>query len=168
MHILTGMLVAALLNKKKGPGTKQHKPRFLGGPVEIAHSLPGRVRFYIPAIMKSDSAVAVLNERLGKVDAIDKLIVTPRTGSVLIRYRASEISEDLLLAALVRLLGLEKAFDQPPQPVIAKEMKHMGESLNRAVYEKTGGIVDLFSAVMILAGMVGIRKILSNPAASSA
>lgn len=166
MHILTGMIVAALLGKKKDGTSKPNRPRFLGGPVEIAHTIPGRVRFHVPSLCNNESAAALLNDRLSKIEKAYRVVVSPQTGSVLIRFDPDVLCDELLLAAIIRLLGLEKEFEHPPVPVVTRELRNAGSSLNRAVFEKTHGIVDLWTAVMILMGAVGVRKIMMQPAMS--
>ena len=94
---------------------------------------------------------------------MEKVAVTPLTGSVLIRYKVGEVEPELLFAALVKLLDLEEEMDAPRRPALAAELRTMGESLNRAVYERTGGVVDLWTAMLIVLAGIGIRKMVRDP-----
>ena len=90
---------------------------------------------------------------------VDSVEVNRATGSVLITYREGEVTPELLFAAVVRLLGLDEEVKRPPLPAITREIRGVMDSLNRAVYARTGGLLDLWSAMLILLAAVGIRKL---------
>ena len=50
MHIITGIIMAAILGRKK---KTQETLLDLGWPIKTKHHLPGRVRFQIPLQLKS-------------------------------------------------------------------------------------------------------------------
>jgi hypothetical protein len=164
MHIITGMLIAALAGRKKKTGRTpvSHLPRVRIGPVQTVHALPGRIRFRVPSLAGDRPNKQMLEAQLPRISGIESAEASEVTGSVLIRYREGDLHPDVLFAALIRLMGLEDALDQPPRPIVAKELQLMGNSLNRAFFEKSGGIIDLWSAFFLLMAALGIRKILSQ------
>jgi hypothetical protein len=80
------MVIAALLGKSpKGQGKRRGLlPSFVGGPVEVSHHLPGRVRFRAQSLVGDQSAKGVLEERLARVEGVAAVRADTRSGSVLI------------------------------------------------------------------------------------
>jgi hypothetical protein len=72
------------------------------------------------------------------------------------------VRPELLFAAIVRLLDLEKELEQTPRPIVVRELRAVVDSLNRAVYERTSGILDFSSALLILMAAVGVSKIMAQ------
>ena len=103
MHIITGMVVAALLGKGKTPSLL---PFLKTGPVRVDHSMPGRVRFRVPALGEGRSETALLREKLPTLDGVKGVEVSEETGSILVRFTEDRVKPELLFAAVVRLLGL--------------------------------------------------------------
>jgi hypothetical protein len=166
MHLITGFLLAALAGAKKNKNghPKVRVPRFTTGPVQTAHALPGRLRLRVPSLKENGPGRDLIRGRLPAIDGVEAVDVSPLSGSVLIRYREQDVEPELLFAAVVHLLDLEKEMDAPCKPLVVRELKSMGDSLNRAVYEKTGGVIDLWTAVMIVLAGAGVRIMLKNPA----
>jgi hypothetical protein len=158
MHILTGILVGALLGRPKS----STKPALLGlgGPIRTVHVLPGRVRFAVERLRGDAAAADALAGRLGRIEGVELVEVSPLSGSVLIRFRAETLEPELLFAAIVRLLGLEKELERAPSPLLTRELREAGQALNRAVYEQTGGLIDLWTAVPLLLAGIGLRKVI--------
>ena len=157
MHILTGMLIAGLLRRGKRSSLL---PMLRSGPVQTAHWMPGRVRFRVPSLPEQPSQADLVRDKLPTLDGVESVEVNAATGSVLVRYRVGQVEPELLFAALVRLLGLEKELDQTPRPRIVKELRSFADSLNRVVHDRTGGLLDFTSALMILLAAIGITKLL--------
>lgn len=166
MHIITGIVLAALAGKKmNGKDHPQVRiPRFTTGPVQTIHAIPGRLRFRVPSLTEDVAGCKQVVKQLPQIQGVEKVAVTPLTGSVLIQYKVGEVEPEFLFAALVKLLDLEDEMDAPCRPALAAELRTMGESLNRAVYERTGGLVDLWTAMMIVLAGVGIHQMIRNPA----
>jgi len=101
-------------------------------------------------------------EKLPTLDGVQSVEVNAATGSVLVCYRVGQVEPELLFAALVRLLGLEEELDQTPRPGIVKELRSFVDSLNRVVHDRTGGLLDFTSALMIVLAAVGITKLLRD------
>jgi hypothetical protein len=120
------------------------------------------VRFRVPSLSGVGADAALLREKLPALQGVTSVDVTPATGSVLIRYEADRVQPQLLFAATVRLLGLEEELKQTPRPVFVKELRSVVDSLNRIVYDRTGGLLDFHSTLMILLAGVGFKKLFSE------
>ena len=162
MHLVTGFIIATLFGKKKN---KFESPLLsLKYPIQTKHLLPGRVRFQTDFLKNNVKNDQFLNDQLSKIKGVSSVQTSVVTGSVLINYSEPDIQPELLFTVLIRLLGLEKEMERIPKPAINREIKLLGKSLNRAVYERTGGIIDLWTAIPIIMGAIGIRKIWSQKA----
>ncbi len=149
MHLVLGLLLAVLSARRKGAGSKSPLLS-LSHPIRTLHLLPGRVRFHIPAIVGDPAAVERVRSTMVKLDGIGQVEASPVSGSVLLTYDPEKISPELLLTALVRLLGLESEMRQAPLPLIARELDRLTQALNRALYEQSSGLLDLNTALPLL------------------
>jgi hypothetical protein len=168
MHILTGMIITALLRKRSQGKSYGNKglPRFRTGPIRVAHSLPGRVRFRVPSLQGDPGECERLQKALRRLDGVDSAAADPRSGTVLIRYAEGKVRAELLMAAIARLLGLEKQLDETPTPLVTRELRDIGASLNRAVLDGTRGLIDLRTAVFLLLGALGVQRLLAEKSAA--
>jgi len=77
---------------------------------KVIHSLPGRVRIELPALRKIPADKRDLVERvvaeLWVPDGIKSLDLSLITGSVVIRYDATEVSEQQVLETIRSLIGI--------------------------------------------------------------
>lgn len=162
MHLITGFILAGLLGKKKNQ--KRSPILSITGPIRTSHMLPGRVRFHISSLKNNESAIEIVEKQIPKIDGIQSVQVNQITGSVLIHFDRDKLEPELLCAALIRLLDLEKELEKMPKAMLSKELREMGNSLNRAVFERSGGIIDLWTAIPILLAIMGFRKILTERA----
>jgi len=166
MHILTGMIIAALLRRRgKGRGQRSARagssvPAFRTGPIHVEHTLPGRARFRVPSLVGNEVGRERLESKLGGVSGIHRLDISALSGGVLIHLDPDALRADLLLAAIARLLGLEEELERAPVPTVARELQDYGQSVNRAVYEKTGGLVDLWTLGALAMAGLGVRKLI--------
>ncbi len=157
MHVLTGMLIAALLGKRS------NRPAVLAlktGPVRTDHWLPGRVRFRIPSLGENAEGVGLLEQKLPTLPGVRRVEIHRATGSLLIDYAPDEVQPELLFAAAVRLLGLDDQLTSTPSPRIVGELRSVVAALNRAVYDRTSGLLDFTSALMILLAATGVRGVM--------
>lgn len=162
MHIITGLLITALLGNRAKKQTQQAQSPLLAlkWPIVTKHLLPGRVRFHIPLLVGDDAGVTRIEDQLSGVEGVDSVEANQISGSVVICYQPEKIAPELLFAALIRLLGLEKELEQTPPPLIAKEIRNIGEALNRAVYTSTDGLVDLWTTIPLVLLVLGARRII--------
>jgi len=168
MHILTGMIITALLRRRKKSGAAASDlPRFKTGPIRVAHSLPGRVRFQVPSLVGNAEGKKLVAEKLTGLDGVQQVAISNISGSVVIRFDEHSIRPALLFAAIARLLGLEEEMDRPATPRLTREVSDLGASVNRAVYEQTGGLIDLWTGLLLVLGGLGIRKMMAEGVRSS-
>jgi len=161
MHILTGFLLAGLLGKNKfRPRTLM--PMLRTGPVQTAHFMPGRVRLRVPSLAENRLGAVTVRQKLPTIQGVQSVQLTPATGSVLIVYRKDEVRPELLFAAVVRLMNLDAELKRMPQPVVTRELKEILGSVNRTVYDRSGGLIDLWSAGLILLAAIGTQRLLAQ------
>ncbi len=160
MHIITGLVMASLLKRGKDKEAVATSPLLkLAGPVRTRHILPGRARFEVRSL-KGDSRTAEdLAMALQRIESVEAVRVSPITGSVLLCYDPEKISAELLVAAMIKLLRLDDELNQVPPSVIGHEFREISHALNRAVYDRTGGIIDLRTALFLALGVVGVTRL---------
>ena len=159
MHILTGFLLAGLLGKKKFR-RRTVMPMLRTGPVQTAHWMPGRVRLRVPSLADNSQGAAMVREKLPTIEGVQSVALNPATGSVLIAYREGVVRPELLFAAVVRLMNLDAELKRMPEPAVTRELRDILGSANRMVYDRTGGLVDLWSAGLIILAAIGIQRLL--------
>jgi hypothetical protein len=159
MHVITGIVLAGLLGKRRRqPLTSM----FSSGPVRIVHALPGRIRFRIEPQKLESGRARQLRDKLPTLEGIVAAELDETSGSVLVKYRDGSVTPELLYAAIVRLLGLDDLLRRTPSPVVVKELRRVWDSLNFVVYDKSGGLLDFNSALMILLAAVGTKQLITD------
>ncbi len=166
MHIITGLLLAKLFKDGKGKTQASNtSPLFnMPGVITLVHSLPGRCRFRLPVLVGQTKACNKLAQRLQEIDGVADAKIDCVTGSVLLTYDATRLNAEVLGAALVRLLGLERAFSGNVEASLGRELREWAKSLNVAVYQKTGGLLDMRTALMLGLVAIAIKKALAQRA----
>ena len=157
MHLITAAVVSALLGRKRGVG-RNDLPSF-AGVMETTHVLPGRIRLRAPVLIGQYRAADQLQQSIAKLDGIRAVEVSPVSGSLLIQFAPDRVTPDMLLGATIRLLGLEKEIQRPPRSHVGEGIRQAGDSLNRAIHQQTGGIIDLWTSVALLLVAGGIRHL---------
>jgi hypothetical protein len=158
MHLVVGFLLASILRKKASMQTGLPSIR---GELETIHALPGRLRFNSPLLV--DLQINT-NEKIAgeitKVDGIERVEINRHTGSLLVVYNPSVIKPFIVHGIVIKLLGLEEAFDKPQQGLIPKEMELIGRSLNQQIVHTSGGLLDLRSSLMLSILALALYRIL--------
>ncbi len=164
MHIITGLLLAKLLKARNSKIQEQNaSPLFnMPGVITLVHALPGRCRFRLPVLIGQAEASNKLVQRLQEVDGVTGVTASPAVGSILLAYDADKLSPEVLAAAMVRLLGLERAFSGKVEASLGRELREWAKSLNVAVYQKTGGVLDLRTALMLGLVAIAIKKAIAQ------
>ena len=157
MHIISGLLLAALFNRK-AESSRLRLPTF-PGVLETVHVLPGRVRLRTPHLVGRPREAEALQRRLARLDGVHEVAVSAVSGSVCVRFAADRVTPELLLGASIRLLGLERHLQRLPRSVVGREIREGGEAVNRAIHAQTGGLLDLWTAVPLVLAGLGIRNV---------
>ena len=128
---------------------------------EISHSMPGRIRFRVPALDTSiDSQIQAVRDELPKIPEIHSVEINPYSGSILVQYEVDAIEPYIVCGLLIKALGLEAELDSRPESAVQKEIKLIGNAINQALYNSTAGAIDLTSAFILLTVSLGLYKIL--------
>lgn len=158
MHLLIGYVLARLLKQQKEQG--EHLP-VLKGVFEVAHSLPGRIRFRIPMLAGAgDKIIAALNQELLRIPEIDSVQTDPFSAGLLVKFDHEKIQASIICGILLKLLDLEEAFSQAPNSMAARELMDLGKALDLKVYNSTAGILDLPSSLSIAIFGLGLYMLL--------
>ncbi len=86
MHLVTGVIIAALAGKAKQNKVLQGLPMYQTGPIQIAHALLGRIRFIIPTLRDNHDAMKGGIEQLRALKGIDSVTCSTITGSLVVRF----------------------------------------------------------------------------------
>ena len=62
--------------------------------------------------------------------------------------------------------SLEEEMERPLRPIVVRELRTILNSLNRIVYDRTSGVLDFSSALLILMAAMGIKEIVRHGAAA--
>ena len=158
MHLAIGFILASLLKGKRKAG--QTLP-IIRGQFEASHSLPGRIRFRVPIITtKDNSQIEAIRNELFKIPDIKSVEICSNSASILVRYDSDRIEQFVICGILIKILGLEAAFQSQPESAVQKEIRMIGNAINQTVYNSTAGTMDLTSAFMILIISLGLYKII--------
>lgn len=139
----------------------QNFPDFKGV-IEVKHAISGRMRFYIPILKNNEHARMVLITELNKIKSITKIEANVIIGSLIVNYDPNIIEPQLLLAIVIKLLQLEDEVSKKPVPVLGNEMKMMKDSVNMAIYNKSNGILDGNSILVLILLISALRKFYSG------
>jgi hypothetical protein len=157
MHLVIGYVLAKLLKQHKSKG--ELLP-VISGQFEVAHHLPGRIRFRIPLLESgNDDVMAAIKKELLNIPDINSVQINAVSAGLLVEFDAEKIDAAIICEILIRLLGLEKIFDNPPESAIQKEIKALGNALNRQIFNSTAGILDSQSALFLAVFVLGLYVI---------
>jgi hypothetical protein len=157
MHLITAAVLSALIGRKRNVA-HGGLPSFTGV-METAHVLPGRLRLYAPVLIGQRGAADQLQKSFARLEGVRAVEVSSVSGSLLVHFAPDRVKPDMLLGAAIRLLGLERDVQRPPPSHIGEGIRHAGESLNHAIQEQTGGMIDLETSLALLLVAAGIRQL---------
>ncbi|MFA8450632.1 MAG: HMA2 domain-containing protein [Bacteroidales bacterium] len=126
--------------------------------IEIKHSIPGRIRFKIPLLKCNDKYGEILQAQLPKIKSIEKFSWSSISGSLIINYNNSELSSDIILGIIIKLLRLESIIEKEPNSNLGMKLVSFEKNLNRSVYEKSHGAVDFRSLIHISFIVLGVAS----------
>lgn len=142
---VTGALVFSVANKQmKKVNTVQDLD--FNGQLEIRQNIRGRLRLSSPFLKNKEQGYGLITQ-LSRVDGIDKIGSDYRIGSMLIEYDASKVEGELLIGAILKLMGLDNPSESIPKSMVMKEIQIANQAVNMAILDKTNGILDLRTIV---------------------
>jgi copper chaperone CopZ len=163
MHIITGLIVSSLLGKRLfGARSPRNFTLSFRGIIETRHLLSGRVRYRVPKLINNPQAKSEVEETIAGVEGITEVRANTVTGSVLVTFRQEKIDYRLILAALAKVLELDKAISETPHSRLAEGLDDLGGGLNRAVYEYSGGLVDVKTLLPLGLAGVGLYSLVRS------
>lgn len=165
-RIAIGYYLASRILKNESDSKEKNIPLpSFKGIIEVRHFLPGRMRIYVSKLVGNDIEKTLLETQFSKIDGINVIQVNGITGSVLVSYDTSKVDAGILYSAMIRLLQLEEFIDKNEVSLVSREIKQASESLNRGMFEKTNGIMDMKTLVPVSFIMFALKEIYKNPSA---
>jgi copper chaperone CopZ len=165
MHLVIGFIASALMAARRRSPARSPLLE-LSYPIRTLHLLPGRVRFEVPVLAGRQTAAKQLETKLGGLQGVQSIRVTPAIGTITITFDQAQLQAELLVAAIVRLLGLEKEMEKAPQSTAAREIRATATALDRAVFDQTRGMLDLRTAVPLALAGLGAYRLLTRQGAA--
>jgi len=162
IQIFSLLLNSVLKGQNKKQSIIQSPLLRLKHPIKTIHYIPGRVRFEIPAIKNNQGAAGLVQEQLKNVKGVFTIEASPISGRVLIEYDPSLLEAEILFAALIKVLGLEKEMESIPDSKASKEINFLFRFLNRAIFDQTNGLLDLNSSISILFSLIAGKQYLGG------
>ncbi len=154
--ILIGMLYSSTMIKNmKNSSLVSGLP----GVIEIKHCISGRVRFHVPSIKQDKLAEEKLLFTIKNIDAIEKIEINIITASILVYYKEDEVTPEIILGIIVKILELETFIEEKRNPAVLREIKNFNEALNYSVYKRTKGTLDFKTLVPLIFIFFGIKNI---------
>ena len=137
----------------------QYKPKLpnFKDILEVKHSIPGRIRIQCKVLKQ-----ALLNT-FSQIPGITEISINPYIGTILIKYEEETIQPMLIIGIILKVLGLEDEAHSENKSLVTKESIDILDSLSHTIYEKTNGILDLKSSVMLLLGTYAVYDIKTRP-----
>lgn len=126
---------------------KSKLPSF-SGVLEVRHSIPGRMRLWIPSLKGDAVASRDFQENLSRLRGVRRVDVNVFLGTCLVEYDARELTAALIVAAASRCFDFERQI-QNRQSTLWQEMKTIRFALDQALLRRTFGLLDLRSAMTL-------------------
>lgn len=147
--ILTGIITFQMIqNQIKSSSAHKQDPTKMSfnGQIKVRQNIAGRLRISAPFLKNREQGHALVVQ-LSRIDGIHSVGTDYRVGSMLINYDPLKIQDDLLLGALIKLMGIESCTKSQPQSLVTKEIRLANKAANYALLDKTNGIIDLRTLV---------------------
>jgi hypothetical protein len=132
------------------------------GILEVKHAVPGRFRLCIPFLKDNEELKAAFLNEVNKIELIKNVEINTLTASLIISYDTSQIEPQLLLAVIIKLLGLEEEITKEPTSLLKGELKNIKDSINMAIYNKSNGLLDGNSLIVLVLLLASAQKFYSG------
>ena len=164
MKLSTLVLLSSFLISSKGD-KKEHKeelPNFKNI-LEVKHSIPGRIRLQCKELRQNINGKETLINTFSQIKGISEISVNPSIGTILIKYDPNVMEPMLIIGIILKVLGLDEEVKNTNKSLVTRESAEILDSVSHAIYEKTNGILDLKSSVMIFILSYAIYDIKTRP-----
>lgn len=143
----------------------QYKPKLpnFKDILEVKHSIPGRIRIQCKVLKDNPHGKQALLNTFSQIPGITEISINPYIGTILIKYEEETIQPMLIIGIILKVLGLEDEAHSENKSLVTKESIDILDSLSHTIYEKTNGILDLKSSVMLLLGTYAVYDIKTRP-----
>ncbi|MCB2338748.1 heavy-metal-associated domain-containing protein [Clostridium estertheticum] len=158
MSLLSGMLTGYMLMKAARGQINNKSEISFNGTIQVKQNISGRLRIYCDKLRDNKLSQAI-NAQLCRIEGIKQVSVSLITGSILVIYDGKKIDSNLLQAAIVKLLGLDKESEKASNSIIMQEVTIANQALNYAMLDKTGGIIDLKTTLPIIFVGLAIKEL---------
>ena len=130
--------------------------------LSVVHAIPGRIRLRIPA----GARIAGLAEAVSGLEGVANAEWSPRTRSLLVRYRAATVTADEIIDLVARHADVAPtAITAAPAAAngrspVAAAVVELATHMNRRLAERTNGTLDLRTLVPLGLALWAVRELL--------
>lgn len=132
------------------------------GIFEIKHISHNKVRLEINKLKNNDENILYLSEQLKRIKVIDSFKIIKSLGSLTIDFNENEVSHEIIISSILRLLNLDKEILELKDGKLKKLIHEIAKILNISIYNKTNGILDLPTLTAVLLGAYALKNIKTN------
>lgn len=160
LNILGGILLGLMYGGKKLKSVNtSSEVKGISGVVEIKSYIQGRVRFNVPSIKYNNSSKIKVENVFENIEAIRSASINTTTSSILISFDESQISVEILMGIIIKILDLDKLIEDNKNPLIIKEINNLKDALNYSVYKETKGLLNFTSLVPLLLMFFALKNL---------
>lgn len=141
---------------------KQKLPDFLDI-LEVRHYIKGRIRLYIPILKNNQKLCEELEKRFTNVLGIYSVKINPISATILINFDEDRVEAQILIGAILKILGLEEIAFAKKNSKITKFTKDMIGSVDTALYNETRGFLNIKTTIFLFFTVYGVKKLCTNP-----
>lgn len=157
------LLSSLLMSSKEDKGEQKEKLPNFRNILEVKHSIPGRIRLQCNPIKENLELKDVLINTFSQIKGVNEISVNSLIGTILVRYDKNSMDAVLIIGIILKILGLDEEVENTNKSLVTKESKEILNSVSHAIYEKTNGILDLKSSVMVFILAYAIYDIKTRP-----
>ncbi len=152
-NLITALILASGFLLTSEQEKDQYKPQLpnFKDILEVKHSIKGRIRIQCKVLNgNKQGRASIIKHFFHRYRGIIDISVNPCIGTVIIKYNEETIQPMLIIGIILKVLGLEDEAHNENKSLITRESANIVESLSHTIYEKTSGVLDLKSSVMLL------------------
>ena len=165
-NLITALILASGFLLTSEQEKDQYKPQLpnFKDILEVKHSIKGRIRIQCKVLKGNQQGEQALLNTFSQIPGIIDISVNPCIGTVIIKYNEETIQPMLIIGIILKVLGLEDEAHNENKSLITRESANIVESLSHTIYEKTSGVLDLKSSVMLLLCVYAVYDIKTRQA----